>query len=133
MAVSAVLRAEPASLAQIRREVASAAFAAGLGRDQVQALQIACGEAATNAVEHAYPSDGGVISLRTFVEGGWFWVEIEDHGRWRETRNRGSGHGLTVMRAFVDKLDIERNHHGTKVRMGVRRPPHTISIASPKL
>lgn len=120
MGLSGIFPAEPATLARMRRDVAEAATDAGLDPDRVKELQIATGEAATNAVEHAYPIDPGVIQLRTYQEGGWFWVEIEDHGRWREPGERRGGHGLAVMRAFVDKLDIQRHHRGTTVRMGVR-------------
>ncbi|HLE77231.1 MAG TPA: ATP-binding protein [bacterium] len=112
--------ADPASLAHVRREVAHAASAAGLEPERIQGLQIACGEAATNAVEHAYDSDAGDILVRTFRSDDHFWVEIKDHGRWREPAERGSGRGMAVMRAFVDEVDIRRDNRGTTVRLAVR-------------
>lgn len=128
MGSSAIFPAEPAALAQIRREVARAASAAGLGPDQVQALQIATGEAATNAVEHAYGMRGGEIRLHTFNRDDHFLVEIEDHGRWREPEERGAGRGLAVMRAFADEVDIQRHDQGTTVRLAVKK--HSQSMAS---
>jgi len=107
-------------LAHVRREVAHAASAAGLEPERIQGLQIACGEAATNAVEHAYDSDAGDILVRTFRSDDHFWVEIKDHGRWREPAERGSGRGMAVMRAFVDEVDIRRDNRGTTVRLAVR-------------
>ncbi|HEY3247347.1 MAG TPA: ATP-binding protein [bacterium] len=98
-----------------------AAGAAHLSSEQVQALHLAAGEAATNVVEHAYGPEGGSLRLRTYRHGPTFSVEIADHGRWREGAAREmSGRGTSIMRALVDDMDITRAASGTTVRLSMK-------------
>ncbi|MGH3908873.1 MAG: ATP-binding protein [Pseudonocardiaceae bacterium] len=103
--------------------------AAGANQDDVVAMQIAAGEAAANAVEHAYHGiEPGPIRLVAHREpGDVVRVEISDSGHWRPQRklNSGRGRGLLLMRECVDEVSLARSPGGTTVvlrlRLGVGR------------
>jgi two-component sensor histidine kinase len=76
-------------------------------------------EAATNAIEHAYPPDA--VNPRVEVA---FWLDDEDlffavvdHGTWQEPPigPRGRGFGLDMMRRLVTGVAIDHDSRGTRV------------------
>lgn len=101
----------------------------GANADDVVAMQIAAGEAAANAVEHAYDGiEPGPVWLAADMERrDVVRVEIADRGRWRPQRdlNSGRGRGLLLMRECVDEVTLARSPTGTTVvlrlRLGIRR------------
>ena len=111
----------PAVLSQVRarlREWLSLLDAAD--HDQA-AIAVATTEAVTNAIEHAY-RDGAseTVRIEALLDAyGRACVTVSDHGRWRgapvEPGHRGRG--LTIMRAFMDSVEIEHGHDGTAVMM----------------
>jgi PAS domain S-box-containing protein len=110
--------AEPSALAPIRR--ATETWLADQGIDRREGWQIvaACNEACANASEHAYgPSEPGEIELEARKEGPRIVVAVRDHGRWRPPRGRDRGRGFTLMKYFMDRVDVERSEEGTTVRM----------------
>ncbi|MHB8730422.1 MAG: SpoIIE family protein phosphatase [bacterium] len=115
------LPAEPSSLARVRPALRRLAGHAGLDADLTVALLVASGEAMANAVLHAYPAGRGVIDVRARRDAGGIRVEVEDHGRWRESR-RDRGHGLSVMRRLADECEIETGSGGTVVRLTIAAP-----------
>jgi len=112
------LPAEASSLARVRPALRRVARHAGLDAERTMALLVASGEALANAVLHAYPAGRGVIGVRARHVSGGVAVEVEDHGRWRESR-RDRGHGLAVMRALTDECEIQAGPGGTIVRLVV--------------
>ena len=81
---------------------------------------LACDEAATNAVEHAYRGQPeGVVDVEATLESDVVSVDIRDTGRWRvpEGADHTRGRGLTIMRAVMDDVDVVRGPGGTTVRM----------------
>jgi anti-sigma regulatory factor (Ser/Thr protein kinase) len=83
-------------------------------------------EAATNAIEHAYPP--GTVNARVEVA---FWLDADcvslaviDHGTWRKppTGPRGRGFGLDMMRRLVTNIAIDHNSHGTRVLLQYQLP-----------
>lgn len=98
--------------------------AAGATEDDVVAMQIAAGEAAANAVEHAYEGlEPGTVRLAADLEpGDVARVEVGDTGRWRPQRNvdNGRGRGLLLMRECVDEVNLARSPHGTTVVLRLR-------------
>jgi anti-sigma regulatory factor (Ser/Thr protein kinase) len=93
-------------------------------------IVLAVGEAAANAVEHAYrhQAQPGVVDVTFWTESDAIWVEVRDHGRWREPppdpRPAGQGLGIVLMRRLIDCVLIHHDHRGTNVllRHPVNRP-----------
>jgi anti-anti-sigma factor len=122
------LPADPAHLSVLRRAVRAwvraAALPAALGED----LQLALGEAAANAVEHAYASTGepGEFACRLTHRGdGAVDVEVRDFGRWRPapTNNSHRGRGLALIRGIGTDVVIGSSPTGTRVRFRLAAAP----------
>ncbi len=104
----AVLRgsrpADPQELAAFRREIEDWAAAAALDPDVTDDLQLATGEAAANAIEHAYPTGGGRFDYVVQLADGGRRVDVTvaDRGRWRPPpADRGyRGRGLELIRSI---------------------------------
>lgn len=123
------VRGHPDQLCPLRLALRAWLQAISANEDAVVAMQIAAGEAAANAVEHAYDGiEPGPIRLAADVEpGGTVRVEIGDSGCWRPQREPGGGRGrgLALMRECVDEVTLARSAQGTTVvlrlRLGVAR------------
>jgi anti-anti-sigma factor len=120
------LPAAAESLGAMRRSVRAWASAAGLDADTVDDLQLTLGEAAANAVEHAYPAGSAEdfdVTLAREGSGG-VAVTVRDHGRWRPAPADSGfrGHGLRVLREIGEDLHIDRAPNGTRVRFRVPPP-----------
>jgi anti-sigma regulatory factor (Ser/Thr protein kinase) len=90
-------------------------------------LELACSEACTNAVRHAYGPGDATFSLRVELLGQDIELEVADQGGWRERRGGQGGLGLELIRAVCDDVDVERGPAGTRVRM--RRSVQTQTVA----
>lgn len=114
----------PDQLLPLRAALRSWLRATGADEDDVVAMQIAAGEAAANAVEHAYDSaEPGPVRLAADLEPGEVVrVEIDDCGRWRPQRrvNTGRGRGLLLMQECVDEVSLARSPEGTNVVLRLR-------------
>lgn len=67
---------------QVCRFVAQGAVKAGLSEKAVFCIELACDEACTNVIEHAYGGEGiGDIKVSWEVVGSQFIITIFDHGR----------------------------------------------------
>lgn len=102
----------------------AAALPAALGED----LQLTLGEAAANAVEHAYASTGepGEFAYRLTHRGdGAIDVEVRDFGRWRPepANNSHRGRGLALIRELATDVVIGPGPSGTRVRFRLLAPP----------
>jgi anti-sigma regulatory factor (Ser/Thr protein kinase) len=116
--IDLALPARPESSSQLRRalrEYLEAVLEAG----RVDDIVLAAGEAAGNAIEHAYRGLPGSITLRAYVTNAKLFVEVSDCGRWRLDGDPERGRGLGIMRALVDRVSIESTHVGTNVRLEV--------------
>ncbi len=97
-------------------------FLVGLRLEEARAHDVilAVGEAAGNAIEHAYNGHGGSVRLRAYVDRQrHLIVEVHDSGRWRLEGDPERGRGLGIMKALVDRVSIESTHSGTNVRLEV--------------
>lgn len=124
--VSATLPADPTSLRGMRRAAAAWLVEAGVPPEAADDVQLTLGEAAANAVEHAYPEGGGDFTWSLARAGdGAVEVAVADSGRWRPVPADSGyrGHGLRVMRELGEELEIERG--GTGTRVAFRVPPGT--------
>jgi anti-anti-sigma factor len=120
--------AEPAQLAVMRRAIRGWAAAAGLGEELSDDLLLAIGEAAANAVEHAY---------RDGASGDWYYeverngdgslaVVVQDWGSWRPPPADPGfrGRGVEFVRHLSDEVTFERGDTGTTVRFRLGSPAH---------
>jgi anti-sigma regulatory factor (Ser/Thr protein kinase) len=99
-----------------------------LSCDRQDEIVLAIGEAAANAVEHAYrDQEPGVIDVTFWTEDDALCVQIRDHGRWREPpagpQSVGHGLGIVLMRRLIDCVLIHHDHRGTTVLL--RHPVHS--------
>jgi stage II sporulation protein AB (anti-sigma F factor) len=119
--------------------VAVGAFMARLNPtlEEISDVKTAVSEAVTNAIVHGYENRPGAIEIRAEVSSGEISVEIEDRGQGiadvalamqplytsRPELER-SGMGFTVMRTFMDTLDVDSAvGRGTTVRMTKKLSP----------
>lgn len=86
-------------------------------------IQVAIGEAVTNAVIHAYPKAAGMIRVRLWRAGKALHAEVEDQGKWATSPPKGLGLGLKVIRAFADDARIKSTASGTTIRLSFSLGP----------
>jgi anti-sigma regulatory factor (Ser/Thr protein kinase) len=82
-----------------------------------QDLELACSEACTNAVRHAYGPADATFSVRADLHDGEVVLEVRDQGSWREPRGAQGGWGLRLIRAVCDAVEVDRRRDGTRVHM----------------
>ncbi|MHB8511391.1 MAG: ATP-binding SpoIIE family protein phosphatase [Actinomycetota bacterium] len=80
---------------------------------------LAFSEAYTNAVRHAYRKTTGEIEVEATVEARQIQIAIRDWGVWSSPLNYTDAyrHGLDIMRATVDSVEIIAADLGTEVRL----------------
>jgi PAS domain S-box-containing protein len=89
----------------------------GAGEQEIAEVVTACGEAATNAIEHAGAGGGAPYEIIGLVEGRELQITIRDYGAWRAPRAGDHGRGLSLMRALMDTVEITPTPEGTTVRL----------------
>lgn len=114
------LSADPAELASMRRGLGRWLTARGASKDELDAIQIASHEACSNSIEHGCDFGPGRVTVEADTGPEGVVLEVRDSGAWVE-RPDGPlpfrGHGLPLMEALVDSVDIERSEAGTTVRL----------------
>lgn len=113
--------AEPASLAVVRRQLRAWLAMTGAAEEVCADVLLAVGEAATNAAEHAHDGTGRPvqISVQASLRDGALRFTVSDNGSWKPpTMSSGHrGHGMRLMRALVDGVDVTTTSEGTTVQM----------------
>lgn len=94
-----------------------AAAAAGVDLTVARGIELACSEACTNVVRHAYGPGDATFSLHAELVQDTVILEIRDHGTWREPRENQGGWGLQLIREVCDAVEVERRADGTRLRM----------------
>jgi anti-sigma regulatory factor (Ser/Thr protein kinase) len=113
------LPAAPERLAGLRRQLRAWLAAVGAADDAADDVLLACGEAAANAVEHAFPDGPGelTVELRLSADRALI-MRVADTGRWRRVPAPGDrGRGLPLMHAVMDSVMVEPGEGGTVVTM----------------
>jgi PAS domain S-box-containing protein len=107
----------PEALASMRALLRRWLRHAGGGEQEVAEITTACGEAATNAIEHAGSGGGRPFEVSGRLDGREVDVSVRDHGTWRTPREGDQGRGLSLMRALMDTVDVQPTREGTTVRL----------------
>jgi anti-sigma regulatory factor (Ser/Thr protein kinase) len=122
---SAEFPAEPESLAPIRSMLRRWLSHAGADDLEIAEITTACGEAATNAIEHAGTGNGAQFEVSGWRDGPEIELAVRDHGTWRTEREDDQGRGFDLMRTLMDTVAVEPGEDGTTVslrrRLGQRR------------
>jgi PAS domain S-box-containing protein len=108
---------EPESLADMRSLLRRWLRHVGAGEAELEEIVIACGEAATNALEHSGAGASTPFDLSGRLHGRRVELEVRDHGTWRPPREGAGGRGLSLMRGFMDAIDVTSTPQGTTVRL----------------
>lgn len=113
--------AEPASLAEVRRQLRTWLAMTGADDEMCADILLAIGEAATNAAEHAHDGTGRAlqITLQAHLIGDSLRFTVSDNGCWKPpVASAGHrGHGIRLMKALVDGVDVTTTAEGTTVEM----------------
>jgi anti-sigma regulatory factor (Ser/Thr protein kinase) len=114
---SVELPREPEALASmrglLRRWLAHAE-----GTDQeIAEITTACGEAATNVIEHSGASAADPFEVGGKLDGREIDIVVRDSGGWREPRDADRGRGISLMRALMDEVEVKPSEEGTTVRL----------------
>jgi anti-sigma regulatory factor (Ser/Thr protein kinase) len=115
--IELTLRAEPESLASMRRSVGRWLRSAGATDAEAYELLVACGEACSNAIAHAYPPGEAAYAVETRQADSGVELQIRDYGEWRAPRAGSQGRGLRLIEQLVDRLEITHGSDGTIVTM----------------
>jgi PAS domain S-box-containing protein len=119
------LPADPDRLSSMRHQLMRWLRARGLEDGDVDAIQIACHEACSNAVEHGCGFGPGTVTVEAALDNGRSEIEVRDSGHWVE-RPDGPlpfrGHGLPLMEALMDSVEVVRGDEGTSVRLARQVP-----------
>jgi integral membrane sensor domain MASE1/anti-sigma regulatory factor (Ser/Thr protein kinase) len=110
------LPALPNSVPTVRHTLQRWLTVCGADDADTFAVCVATGEACTNAVEHAYGPVDALIEVHAACQNGVVTVSVRDRGTWRLRREQmPGGRGMQVMRAMMDRVDIDRDPTGTTV------------------
>jgi serine phosphatase RsbU (regulator of sigma subunit)/anti-sigma regulatory factor (Ser/Thr protein kinase) len=107
--------ADPGTLAAMRPLLRRWLAMQGADDDEIYDITVAVQEASANAVEHAYGPGAATFDIDAVLQDGAIAVTIRDRGHWRPPRGTHRGRGLSMMRALMDSVDVQRNEHGTTV------------------
>jgi len=125
---------EPTAMRTVRKLVNSAARFAGASEADAYDLEVAVGEAVTNAYVHAYGGKTeGQIDVDLGYNGKDFLVSVHDGGKPVTDRitipknppERGHGRGLFLIGQLMDDVNIvqpDREGRGVAVRMSKKIP-----------
>jgi serine phosphatase RsbU (regulator of sigma subunit)/anti-sigma regulatory factor (Ser/Thr protein kinase) len=115
--IEITLRAEPESLARMRRALGRWLRAIGADDALTYETLVATGEACANAVAHAYPAGEASYVVEARCADGLIEVDVRDFGSWRDPRAGSQGRGLGLIQDLMDEVEIDRGPAGTTVRM----------------
>jgi anti-sigma regulatory factor (Ser/Thr protein kinase) len=110
--------ATPEALASMRAVLRRWLRHVGGDDQEIAEIVTACGEAATNAIEHAGAGGGAPFVLSGQHDRRGVRIVVRDHGVWRAPRSGDQGRGLSLMRALMDSVEVTPTPEGTTVRLG---------------
>lgn len=111
------LNADPRSVGVVRRALRRWLEDSGVSAGDAHDVLLACGEACSNAVEHAYSAAAADFEASFAREDGSITITVRDFGSWREGRGAARGRGLGLMQALMDEVKVEPGPEGTLVTL----------------
>jgi anti-sigma regulatory factor (Ser/Thr protein kinase) len=108
--------ATPEALASMRAVMRRWLRHVGGDEQEIAEIVTACGEAATNAIEHS-GTGGAPFEVSGRLEGDGVRLTVRDYGVWRTPRTGDQGRGLSLMRALMDTVEVAPTPEGTTVRL----------------
>ena len=109
---------DPRLLAPARRALRQWLSHAGAEKEEVEDLVLACGEAAANALEHAYgPGEDGTLRIEAVEDAGEVRITVTDSGHWRPRAERPGGRGFHLMSSLTDEVEVIPGPSGTTVHL----------------
>jgi serine phosphatase RsbU (regulator of sigma subunit)/anti-sigma regulatory factor (Ser/Thr protein kinase) len=106
----------PHSLAYVRHTMQRWLRLHGPDPDSVGPVLLAVSEACSNAIQHGGSVGTEAFEVHARVEGGYATIVVSDPGPWRLPRDQ-LGHGLAIMEATMDEVDVRKDETGTVVVM----------------
>jgi anti-sigma regulatory factor (Ser/Thr protein kinase) len=106
---------EPEALAAMRSLLRRWLRYANGSDQEIAEITTACGEAATNAIEHAGASGDTPFQVGGELSGREVAITVRDYGAWRPPREGDQGRGLSLMRALMDSVEVTPSPEGTTV------------------
>jgi PAS domain S-box-containing protein len=114
---SAEFPTEPHALASMRSLLRRWLRHARGNEQEIAEITTACGEAATNAIEHAGSASGTPFEVAGRLTGREVDIVVRDYGAWRAPRTDDQGRGLSLIEALMDEVEVTPTPEGTSVRM----------------
>ena len=108
-------RAEAHELAVVRRLLRRWLRAQGATDGETADITLACQEACTNAIEHAYRPGEHEFEVEATSTSGRIRITVGDEGGWRPPRGANRGRGFLLMRELMDSVDVRHTDAGTVV------------------
>ena len=111
--------AEPSCLVTMRRALERWLIEVGSQDQERYEVVVACSEAATNAIEHAYGPGSAEFEICGDFDPGSrrLRLVVRDHGHWRDARGRDRGRGLQLIAGLMTELQVVCSDSGTQVHM----------------
>ncbi|MEO7070671.1 MAG: SpoIIE family protein phosphatase [Nostocoides sp.] len=109
--------AEARVLVDVRQAMRRWLRAEGVPSDVEEEILLACGEACSNVVQHAYRAAAGELEVFAHRMEDAIEVTVRDAGQWRPAADRGGGWGMQLMRSLMESVEVEQSGQGTVVRM----------------
>src|SRR3954449_10293259 len=111
------LPAEPKALSSVRRALTRWLAEAGATEEEGQAIQLACHEACTNAIEHGYRFGEASFEVLGELSDGELTLTVTDSGGWRGAGDADRGRGFALMEGLMDGVEVTPGREGTTVVM----------------
>src|SRR3954454_12646006 len=112
-----VLPTPAKALVSLRRTLARWLEEAGSTSEESHDLQVACHEACSNAIEHAYRFGENEFEVDAALADGEVAITITDRGSWRPPVDNDRGRGLHLIKALTDGMELIPGENGTTVRL----------------
>jgi PAS domain S-box-containing protein len=111
------LPADARELFSLRRALGRWLKSVNASEEETHDIVLACGEACSNAIEHAYGPFEASLEVEARLEDGEVTVTVRDFGSWRPPRAEHRGRGFMLMEGLMDSVRVRRLENGTEVAM----------------
>ncbi|TMJ07400.1 MAG: response regulator [Bacillati bacterium ANGP1] len=111
------LPAVPSSLPMLRHTLRRWMEAAQTNDEDAYEILVACCEACSNVIEHAYGAADGDVEVRGHMTEHEVEMTVRDWGRWRPPRGMNRGRGLRLIEELMRHVTVTPRPDGTTVHM----------------